>query len=152
MKRPRKSFLIVFVPVLVIGAVALAVLYPKSLVRISDADNNGVAERVVFLTLTGDMKRIDEDLDQNGTVDRQELFEQGLSVLIKADQNMDGVQELTTYFTPQGEWSMLMRDQDADGRIDVVSFYDNGGMPPLGVIRDKDGDGVFEHSRPGSRE
>ncbi|WDP84379.1 MAG: hypothetical protein HUN05_03795 [Desulfobacter sp.] len=103
-----------------------------------DTQHTGKIDKIRHFT-EGDLRVILLDHDQNGVFETQSLVKEGQVRQSFTDKNQDKVMDQTIFFSATGAREKLADDTNFNGRPDMWQFYKNNGLERL--ERDENGDG-----------
>lgn len=106
-----------------------------------DTNLDGMIDVIRFYTRGEEVEREQVDVDFDGIVDYENLFEEGSLSQRRADFDSDGVLDEVRYYR-SGALHRIESDTDDDGDTDVWAYYDNSTLQRVGT--DLNGDGVID--------
>jgi hypothetical protein len=103
-----------------------------------DEDSDGRIDRVRRYSADGQLSRVDEDLDLDGTLEAVTLFEADQPTRRRVDSDGNGEPDLWSFYAG-GEVIRNERDRDGDGFRDLITHYQGGHL--LREEEDRNADG-----------
>lgn len=106
--------------------------------EVFDDDGDGRPDKTMYYDDAGELSRVEEDVDHDGSLDAWALYRDGDVVRRRADSDHDGAVDSWSFYHG-GQIARTERDTDGDGFRDRLDIYDAGKLVREEEDRNADG-------------